>query len=195
MLVIARRSPGGSPRGRVPTAWLSCRRLSSLIVWRTLCRRRENTGIATTGCLPRITGYGKPSHRWRSGTLTSAARTRPADMESAGSRPATPVIHKASPAPTTPRESLGPNSWPGWGRSFRSSARGVVATSDSSRYTQAGSDPEDPHTPRRATRAANDRSCPEPTDRLGRARAGPLSTGQSFRRRIDELPDIDIHSL
>jgi len=23
----------------------------------------------------------------------------------------------------------------------------------------------------------------------------PLSTGQSFRRRIDELPDIDIHSL
>jgi hypothetical protein len=34
-----------------------------------------------------------------------------------------------------------------------------------------------------------------PTRRLGRARSGPLSTGQSVRRRIDELPDIDIHSL
>jgi hypothetical protein len=36
---------------------------------------------------------------------------------------------------------------------------------------------------------------PRATRRLGRARSGPLSTGQSFRRRIDELPDIDIHSL
>ena len=31
--------------------------------------------------------------------------------------------------------------------------------------------------------------------RLGRTRAGALSTGQSFKRRIDDLPVIDIHSL
>jgi hypothetical protein len=38
-----------------------------------------------------------------------------------------------SPARTTPPGLPGPNSWPGWGRSFRSSARRVAATSDGSR--------------------------------------------------------------
>jgi hypothetical protein len=36
---------------------------------------------------------------------------------------------------------------------------------------------------------------PRPAHRLGRARPGPLSTGQSFRRRPTFQPDIDIHSL
>jgi len=38
-------------------------------------------------------------------------------------------------------------------------------------------------------------SRPRATRRLGRARSGPVSTGQSSRRRIDELPVIDIDSL
>jgi hypothetical protein len=56
-------------------------------------------------------------------------------------------------------------------------------------------DPEDPGTSRRTARTTARLAGPWPADRLGRARAGPLSTGQSFRRRIDKLPDIDIHSL
>jgi hypothetical protein len=37
-------------------------------------RRRGSTGIATTGCLRRITSSGPPSRRWRSGTSASGAR-------------------------------------------------------------------------------------------------------------------------
>jgi hypothetical protein len=55
---------------------------------------------------------------------------------------------------TTPRDAKGQNSWPGRARNFCWSARGVVATSDSLRYTQAAADPEDPHGPRRTARAA-----------------------------------------
>ena len=53
------RAAGGSPRGLEPTASSYSRRLSSWPDSPTSCRRRENTGIATTGCLPRITGCGK----------------------------------------------------------------------------------------------------------------------------------------
>jgi hypothetical protein len=49
------RAVGGSPRGREPTVSSNSRRLSFSIVWRTLFRRRGSTGIATTGCLRRIT--------------------------------------------------------------------------------------------------------------------------------------------
>jgi hypothetical protein len=52
VLMPAAAAPAGdAPLAFLP-AWSSCRRLSSLIVWRTLCRGRENTGTATTGCLP-----------------------------------------------------------------------------------------------------------------------------------------------
>jgi hypothetical protein len=52
-----------------------------------------------------------------------------------------------------------------------------------------------PDTPGRTARTTARLAGPWPTDRLGRARAGPLSTRHSFKRRIDELPVIDIHSL
>jgi len=43
--------------------------------------------------------------------------------------PATAATHATNRPPTTPPGLRGPNSWLGWGRSFRSSARGVVAIS------------------------------------------------------------------
>ena len=63
---------------------------------------------------------------------------RPVGMRSTGMRraempPATAATHATNRPPTTPRGLPGRNSWPAWGRSFRSSARGVVATSGSSR--------------------------------------------------------------
>jgi len=63
-----------SPRGREPAASSNSRHLSFSIVWRTLSRRRGSTGIATTGCLRRITSSGGPSQRSRSGTSASNAR-------------------------------------------------------------------------------------------------------------------------
>ena len=35
----------------------------------TSCPRRGSTGIATTGCLRRITSSGPPSRRWRKGNI------------------------------------------------------------------------------------------------------------------------------
>jgi len=48
-------------------------------------------------------------------------------------------------------------------------------------HYRSGADPEDPESPRRTARASARLSRPGPADRLGRACAGPLSTGQSFR--------------
>ena len=55
-------------------------------------------------------------------------------------------------------------------------------------HHRSGAAPEDPDTSRRTTRTAARLSGPWPADRLGRARAGPLSTGQSFRRRPTSCP-------
>ena len=63
----------------------------------------------------------------------SGEMPRPVGMRSADMPPATAATHAANRAPTTPPGSPGPNSWLGWGRSFLLRARGVVATSDSSR--------------------------------------------------------------
>ena len=59
----------GSPRGREPMASSNSRRLSFSILWRTSSRRRGSTGIATTGCLRRITSSGPPSRRMRKGNI------------------------------------------------------------------------------------------------------------------------------
>ncbi|RLT20500.1 MAG: hypothetical protein DWI27_00310 [Planctomycetota bacterium] len=48
--------------------------------WPISSRRRASTGIATTGCLRRITSSGGPSRRSRSGTSASGATPRPAGM-------------------------------------------------------------------------------------------------------------------
>ena len=49
---------------------------------------------------------------------------RRADMRRAEMPPATAATHATNRPPTTPRGLPGPNSWPAWGRSFRSSALG-----------------------------------------------------------------------
>jgi hypothetical protein len=99
-------------------------------------------------------------------------------QEKAGKQGQAPTAAQPEPVPrTTPPGSLGRNSWPGWGRSFRWSARGAAATSGSSRYTQAGVDPEGPHASGRTARASASLSRPWPAHRLGRARPGPRRPG------------------
>ena len=131
------RGAGGSPHARVLTASSNSRRLTSWTGWPISCRRRGSTGIAITGCLPRITSSGPPSPPSRSGMSASGAMPRLMGMRSADMRraeipPATAAAHATNHAPTTPPGSPGPNSWLGWARSFLLRARGVVATSDSS---------------------------------------------------------------
>ena len=122
-LALAATAQGGRGQG-----WPS-RRDASWTGSPISCPHRGSTGIATTGCLRRITSCEKPSRRWRSGMSASGAmpRCRPlSPWERAGVRvPRT----TQSPARMTRRGLPGPNSWPGWGRSFRSSARTVAATS------------------------------------------------------------------
>jgi hypothetical protein len=62
--------------------------------------------------LHRYHGVFAPNHRLRKAVTAETAATR-----------------ITSPAPTTRRESRGRNSWPGWVRSFRSSAQRAAATS------------------------------------------------------------------
>ena len=95
-----------------------------------------------------------------------------------------------SPARTTPPGSPGPSSWPGWARSFRSSAQRVAATSGSSRYTQAGADPEGAHASGRTARASASPSRPWLAHQLARARAGLLLTGRFFRRHPSSCPTL-----
>jgi hypothetical protein len=71
---------------------------------------------------------------------------------------------------------------PGWGRSFRSSARIAVATSAHCLHHGAGTDPEDSRTPRRTARATTSLAGPGTAHRLGRVRAGP--------RRARRLPGV-----
>ena len=77
---------GGSPRGRVPAASSNSRRLTSWTGWPISCRRRGSTGIAITGCSPRITSSGPPSRPSRSGMSSSGAMPRLVGMRSADMR-------------------------------------------------------------------------------------------------------------
>jgi hypothetical protein len=89
------------------------------------------TSIATgiTGCSRRTTSSGGPSRHWRSGTSASNVRSRPGDMETTVTPREAALTRIKNPARTTPLGLPGRNSWPGWGRSFRSSARTAAATS------------------------------------------------------------------
>jgi len=128
------RAARESPRGREPMASSNSRRLSSWTGWRTSCRRRGSTGIGITGCLRRITSSGPPSRRLPSGTSASNARPRPAGMGATVTprkAAATRITRRKSHARTTRRGLRGRNSWRGWGRSFRLSARTAAVTSGS----------------------------------------------------------------
>jgi hypothetical protein len=66
MLRVWRPRPG---RGGELTASSNSRRLSFWTGSPISCRRRGSTGIATTGCLRRITSSDGPSRRWRKGNI------------------------------------------------------------------------------------------------------------------------------
>jgi hypothetical protein len=88
-----------------------------------------------------------------------------------------------------------PNSWLGWARSFLLRARGVVATSDSSRSLPIlGRSGESWHI---SANRSNHRPSRRP---VARRPTGESSCRSTFDRAIfqaspDELPDIEIHSL
>jgi hypothetical protein len=78
------------------------------------CRPRHAPSVTVARCeMPRLVGM------------------RSAEMRRAEMPPAV-AIEVTSPAHTKRPGSPGPNSWPGWARSFHSSARGAAATSGSS---------------------------------------------------------------
>jgi len=127
-----------------------------------------------------------------SGAMPRLMGMRSADTRRAEMPPPTAATHATNRPPTTPPGLRGRNSWRGWGRSFRWSARGAAATSGSSRYTQAGA--SDQTTAGRSRPTSNRRfasgrrpgwlrpaysgasaslSRPWPAHRLGRARPGP----------------------
>jgi len=97
-------------------------------------RRRASIGTAcrletSQGCLRRITNSGAPSRHSPSGMSASAEMPRPVgmwsvDMQRVETPPAAVATHATNCDHTTPRGSAGLSSWPGWVRSFRSSALG-----------------------------------------------------------------------
>ena len=91
-------------------------------------RRRGSTGIGITGCLRRITSCEKPLRRSPSATSASGATPLPAGMGATVTPREAAVTRLKSPARTTPLGLPGRNSWPGWGRRFRSSARTAAST-------------------------------------------------------------------
>ena len=187
------RGAGASPRGRALTASSNSCRLTSWTGWPISCRRRGSTGIAIKGCSPRITSSGLPS---RLMTKANVGKRRDAatgghafDGHAAGGDTTGDRCDSCdNPPPTTPPGLRGPNSWPAWARSFRSSARGVVATSGSSRSLPSrGRSGRSWHIS--ANRSNNRPSRPPvahpPT---GENSSRSTTTGQFFRRRPSSCP-------
>jgi hypothetical protein len=168
--------------------------------WPISCRRRGSTGIAITGCSPRITSSGPPSRRMTKGNV-GKPRDAATDGHAVGGHAARGDATAdccdscdKPPSHDTSRRQR-PNSWRGWGRSFLLRARGVVATSDSLRSLpirgRSG----------RSWHISANRSNHRPSRRpVARRPTGESSCRATFDRamfqgRIDELPVIDIHSL
>jgi hypothetical protein len=192
-----------------PGARSNSRRVTSWTGWPISCRHRGSTGIAcrletSQGCSSRITRSGPPSRHSPSGMSASGEMPRlmgmrSADMRRAEMPPPTAATHATNRPPTTPPGLRGRNSWRGWGGVFfcvpgvwwrhptqrrRPAGAGPLRTGGS----QAGEGQDgfarvklSPGTSRRTARAAARVTRPRATRRLGRARSGPLSTGQSFR--------------
>ena len=108
------------PRTKILAAGSQCRRRahaapSSSTAWPISCPHRGSTGIATTGCLRRITSSGPPSRRWPSATSASNGRPRTAGMGTAVAPRGAAVTRSRikSPARTTRLGLAGPSSWRG----------------------------------------------------------------------------------
>jgi hypothetical protein len=116
-----------------------------------------------------------------SGAMPRLMGMRSADMRRAEMPPPTAATHATNRPPTTPPDAKGQTHGPrGGGVSccvpgvwWRHPTHCV--------HYRSGADPEDPGTSRRTARTTARLAGPWPADRLGRARAGPLSTGQCFR--------------
>ena len=206
------RGAGGSPHTRVLTASSNSRRVTSWTVWPISCRRRDSTGIArrfetSQGCSPRITSSGPPSRRMTKGNV-SKLRDAAAGGHAVGGHAARGDATAdccdscdKPPSHDTSRKSVGETHGAGgggvsccmpgvWWRHPTQRRRPAGAGSLRTGGSQAGEGQDGfarvksaPGTSRRTARASARLSRPWPADRLGRARAGPLSTGQSFRRR------------
>ena len=186
-------------------------RLGTSPCWPISCRRRGSTGTAcrletSQGCSPRITSSGPPSRPMTKGNVGKrpdaaagwhavggqvARGDAPGDCCDSCDKP---------PSHDTSRKSLGQTHGPGgggvsagvpgvWWRHPSQSRRPGGAGS----FRTGGSQAEEgqdgfarvksaPHAPRRTARASVSLAGPWSADRLGRARPGPLSTGQAFRR-------------
>jgi hypothetical protein len=125
---LATTAQGGRGQG-----W-HCRRNVSSTVWWISSRRRGSTGTAITEYSRRITSSGGPSRRWRFAMSASSVMRRSLTLslwEREGVRVLQVRVPRTtqSPARTTRHGLPGRNSWPGWVRSFRSSAQRAAATS------------------------------------------------------------------
>ncbi len=165
---------------------------------------RENSGFSVDASVRRITSSGPPSRPMTKGNVgmrRDAATGRHAVNGHAAGGDATGDCYGSRnkpPSHDTSRRQR-PNSWPGWARSFRRvpgvwwrhpthrrrpAGAGLLRTGGS----QAGEGQDGfarvksaPDTSRRTARTTARLSRPWPTDRLGRARAGP----QRMRRDSD----------
>jgi hypothetical protein len=120
---------------------------------------------------------------------------RSADMRHAEMPPATAATHATNRDLTTPPGSPGRNSWPGWGRSFRSQCPGCGGDIRLIAFIT------EPGPIRKVLTHLGEPLEPPP---VSPARGPPTDWGELiqvhddraiFQGRIDELPVIDIHSL
>ena len=170
-----------------------------------------------------ITSSGGPSRRWQSGMSASGKRPRRAGIRTTGAPQeavAPQITRPQSPARMARRAQAWaklmarvgeefPLACPTCGGDIRLIAFRLFYECETipglrtlgnlrllrTSCPRAGDDPEDSDPPPPAAQGPARLARPRPAYRLGRNRAGPLSTATSFRRRIDELPVIDIHSL
>jgi len=185
------RGAGGSPPTRVPTASSNYRRVTSWTGWPISCRHRGSIGTGITGFSPRITSSGPPSRRMTKGNVGKprdaatgghAARGHAARGDATGDRcdscdkPRSHDTSRIAWAKLMARvgEEF-PLECPGCGGDIRLIAFITDPGPIRKILTHLGEPLEPPPvSPARLSR-------PWPTDRLGRARAGP----QRMRRDSD----------
>ena len=189
------RGAGGSPHARGPMASSNSRRLASSTGWPISCRHRGCTGIAITGCSPRITSSGPPSRRSPSGMSASGKRPRRAGMRATGTPRKAAATRIKSPARTTPHRLPGPSCLRGLPRRFHWCALPVAVTSGSllSSPTRGRSEKYSRTSASRWNRHPD--HPPEDRPPSGPSSFRPHDDRDVMQAAPDELPVIDIHSL